>query len=104
MILRLVLYILAASDRSLGEVRVLDPQPIISVYHLISVCATFLRREANIPVRKRSRHVYLEANTIRFNVNQPKAKTNILSVCIPGYAATCLLHSVDRSFAYVVHS
>ena len=28
----------------------------------------------------------------------------IVPVCIPGYAATCLLHSVDRSFAVEVHS
>ena len=27
-----------------------------------------------------------------------------MTVCIPGYAATYLLYSVDRSFAYVVHS
>ena len=61
------------------------------------------RLEANIPAWKRSRHVYLEANIILFNVNQPKPKTTILTVCIPGYASTCLLHSVDRYIAYVVH-
>ena len=53
---------------------------------------------------ERSRHVYLEANRIMFNINQPKAKTTIMPVCLPGYVATCLLYSFDRSFAYVNHT
>ena len=33
-----------------------------------------------------------------------KLKTTNMPVCMPGYAAMCLLHFVDRSLAYVVHT
>ena len=103
-IFRLVLYVLAASNRSWGRWEFLIPSQLSGDITWFQYAWLSWRWEANIPARKRIRHVYLEANRILFNVNQPKAKTTNMPVYMPRYAATCSLYSVDRSFAYVVHS
>ena len=84
--------------------RTLNPQQIIWGYHLVSVCATFLTSggQYSSPEEKSTR--VPRSNRILLNVNEPKAKITTVPLCISGHVATCLLHFVDRSFAYVVHS
>ena len=86
--------------------RVLDPQPIIWGYHLISVCVTFLTSggQYSYPEEKSTRVLRSKTNSLLvLLVNQPNVKTTDMPVYMSGYDATCSPHSVNRSFADVVH-
>ena len=84
--------------------RILDPQPIISGYHLGVVCETFLTSGGQLFSLGERLTSVLRSRYNMYNVNQLKAKIKIVPVYKPGCAGTCPIDAVDHILLHVVRT